>query len=206
MDTKLASLFGNGFLSSTSDCYICQNENLEDKPLVTKLMDPMGNPRTDTVGREIGTIRIEQEVNALNSGYWNDRRRVAFVTGSYDQLVARLEQFNIKHKSLVPGRIRVIESPDPLYKNHTPKINPSTQEVICVNVGALKFPIYLRMEYDETGKSTDRYIRTADDLKAYYENIGKNWIEYLAELNEGAKADGKPVIEMDPNKTMKVPE
>lgn len=151
-----------GILSGTSPVRIVANEQ-QGGIIITPLVDKeTGKPKLDVLEYPLGSIMLEQVVVALDGGFLNSRRRVAFISGRLDLLEQIVNNNKLEAGSELPGRITVIESLIPQYKNHMPKINPSTDTQIGVTIGTDFHPVYMRMLYDETGKVPDKMLRTAD--------------------------------------------
>jgi hypothetical protein len=164
--SELTNLF-----TSASPVMIVENPNEEGKPLVTVMRDKItGAPKTDLNGNILGSIRVEQQISTLSGTFLNSRNRVAFIGGVFDHLVEVARQHNLKHGSLLPGKICIKESLEPMWKGHNPKINPQTSEVIAVSVGDKAFPVYMQMFYTEDEKSIDKLIRSADDVNTWMTN------------------------------------
>lgn len=188
----------NGFLSSlttVTSVMIVANDKLEGKPLVTKLMDKDGNPKLDLNQNEIGSIRLEQHIRSLSGSYLNARRRVAFVAGSYDELVKLVETNKWKNGSLIPGKIVITESLQPMWEGQNPKMNPQTSEVIGVKVNDRLYPVYYRATFTENADETDKLIRTPEDVNAWYtvrQKLSNNDMGSTTETKQPAVAAAVP--------------
>jgi hypothetical protein len=155
---KLNSLFAAG------DVILVGNDKLEGNPLVTPLLDAQNNPKTDLNGNELGSIRLEQEKVVFNGGFLNSAKRVAFISGTLDNLWAIIKTKGLKNGSSVPGNIVQIETLTPVFKNHRPKMNPSTQEIVAITVGDTDYPVYMQQMYTEDLTKKDVLVRTVDDV------------------------------------------
>lgn len=159
------------FLNTITDVVLVANDKLEGNPLVTPIMDKAtGNPKTDLLGNELGSIRLEQSVRSLTGSYLNNRRRVAFIGGTLEELNALLAANNLKAGSKLPGKIIITESLNPLWKGQDPKMNPQTAEVISVTVGDKPYPVYMKMTYTENMNAVDTFLRTPEDVLAWLNN------------------------------------
>jgi hypothetical protein len=166
MDTKQSL---TSFLNKTSPVILVANENLDGNPLVTPLLNTEDNsPKTDLMGNELGSIRLEQHTqNLANGSFLNSRRRVAFISGTLEVLENIIKNNKLVAGSELPGKIIVTESTEPFWPAQTSKINPQTQEAIGVTVNGQFFPIYMRMTYMEDGSGKDYFLRTPEDLVAH---------------------------------------
>jgi hypothetical protein len=161
METKGFS----ALLNHTSKVSIVANETIEGNPIVTPLMQPNGDPKTDILGNPLGSIRLQQRSRSLNNGsFLNTRNRVAFITAPLAELLALVEQLKMVDGTEIDGKIVVTESLQPFWPTQTPKINPNTQETIGVTVNGTLHPVYLRMTYTEDMTAKDTYIRTPEDV------------------------------------------
>lgn len=152
------------FLNKTSGVRLVANDTLPDKPLVTPLMDKQNNPKSDTLGNPIGSIRLEQNISNVNGSYLNARNRVAFIAGSMEQLQKLITDNNLKVGDEVPGKIIVSESLRPMWPNQTPKINPETMKEIGVTLNNVFYPVYMKQTYTEDMTAKDSFIRTEQDV------------------------------------------
>lgn len=143
---------------------IVANTKVEGNPLVTPITDKSGNPKVDLEGRELGSIRLEQKCRTVSGTFLNSRNRVAFIGGTMDELGAIVKENNLKSGSELPGKLIVIESLAPMYKNHEPKMNPSTAEVVNITVGDKQFPVYAQTRYTTNDADRDVLIRDANDV------------------------------------------
>lgn len=85
-----------------------------------------GNIVTVGSNPEYGTIRVDSETVSFSNGYMNKSRRTAFIRGR----VSDLKSMNFEDGQRMIGIIQRQESFSPFYDGQTPKINPSTSEVI----------------------------------------------------------------------------
>ena len=90
---------------------------------------------------EFGTIRLDAEQNVFSDGFFNVQKRTAFVRGR----LVDLESLNLKDGQVLAGQIVRKESFEPFYEGQTPKINPTTNEVVLTDGR----PTYLEFEYTE---------------------------------------------------------
>lgn len=103
---------------------------------------------------EYSSLMFEQNVFELQKGFLNKKRRVAFLAAKTEDLEYFVDALKLKHESILPGRIYVLESHSPFYDLQNPKINPSTGEVILVDGK----PIYRQMLWDESDTKEDVLI------------------------------------------------
>lgn len=166
MDTSKSLL---SILANTTPVTLVANDTVEGNPLVTPMMNPDNSPKTDLLGNELGSIRLQQETRSLNGGsFLNARRRVAFIAGTMTELNKIVAENKLQAGSQFPGKIQVTESLAPFWPTQTPKINPNTDEQIGVTVGDTFHPVYLRMTYTEDATAKDKYIRTEEDVVAWH--------------------------------------
>ena len=81
-------------------------------------------------GVTYGRIMVAQEGLAINNGYLNTVRRVAFITFDGDALKTMERILKADGAFPLAGTIQVRESLTPFYEGQNPKINPSTDEVM----------------------------------------------------------------------------
>lgn len=80
---------------------------------------------------EEGSIMFQERHVSLNGGYTNIQRRVHFQAGKIEDLKILSKEMNLKLGVGLPGyKILVKESTVPFYPNQSPKINPTTTEVV----------------------------------------------------------------------------
>jgi hypothetical protein len=145
---------------------------LPDKPLVTKLVDKnTQEERVDLNGNVMGSIRLEQHVRSTNGTFMNSRNRVTFIGGIYADLVKLVEENKFVDGSEIDGKIVIIESLMPMWKNQTPKINPQTGALAgVVGLDGKMIPVYMQMRHTEDLNSRDKLIRTLDDVNEILNN------------------------------------
>lgn len=132
-------------------------KNLVKKPVVVKHPET-GLVITPSVNKpEFGTIRIDQEVNVFNNGFFAIQKRTAFVRGR----ITDLESLGLKDGSTLDGKIIRKESFKPFYENQEPKINPQTNEVILTDGR----PTYLEFEYTEDKDASDHWVAESDEVE-----------------------------------------
>ena len=130
--------------------------NLAKKPVVVKHPET-GLVITPSINKpEFGTIRIDQEVDVFNNGFFSIQKRTAFVRGKITDLEAR----GLKHGTILDGKIIRKESFKPFYENQEPKINPQTKEVILTDGR----PTYLEFEYTEDKNASDYWVAESDEV------------------------------------------
>lgn len=158
------------FLNTTSAVMLVANDKVEGNPLVTPSLDQSGQPKTDLNGNELGSLRLEQVSRTINGSFVNSRKRVAFLTGTMDELLNIVKSNKLVNGSQVPGKIIQIESLQPMWKNQTPKMNPQTAEEIGVTVNGTFYPVYMQQRYTEDMNAQDKLIRTAEDVNDWVAN------------------------------------
>lgn len=132
-------------------------KNLVKKPVVVKHPET-GLVITPSVNKpEFGTIRIDQEVNVFNNGFFAVQKRTAFVRGR----ITDLESLGLKDGSTLDGKIIRKESFEPFYENQEPKINPQTNEVILTDGR----PTYLEFEYTEDKDASDHWVAESNEVE-----------------------------------------
>jgi hypothetical protein len=94
--------------------------------LFTKL-DKEGNEQT------YGRVQIQSVALTLNNGFVSQKKRTAFVT--LDSPALQLIGSKIKAGMPYPmeGKITILETLEPQWLDHKPKINPTTGETIEIN-------------------------------------------------------------------------
>ena len=132
-------------------------KNSVKKPVVVKHPET-GLVITPSVNKpEFGTIRIDQEVNVFNNGFFAIQKRTAFVRGR----ITDLESLGLKDGSTLDGKIIRKESFKPFYENQEPKINPQTNEVILTDGR----PTYLEFEYTEDKDASDHWVAESNEVE-----------------------------------------
>jgi hypothetical protein len=155
------------FITPAGPVKIVANENLEGHPLITPLLDKDGvTPKIDILGKPLGSIMLEQNTATLNGSFLNNRRRVAFISGSIEGLQKILDASKAQHGTEVPGKIVVKESIYPGWEGQQPKINPQTKKEIGVIVGEKFFPVYMKMFYTDNLNAKDVYVNSPEDVTA----------------------------------------
>lgn len=100
---------------------------------------------------EYGTIRVDSEtITFSQDGFMNKSRRTAFIRGEYKLLVS----LGLKDGMSLPGKIIKKESYKPFFEGQSPKINPSTGEVVLTNGRET----YLQFVYTEDVNASDVFI------------------------------------------------
>lgn len=85
-----------------------------------------GNIITQSKNLEYGTIRVDAKTVSFENGFLNTSNRVAFIRGK----MTDLQSLGLKAGDTLPGIIQKQEQFEPFYEGQSPKINPSTGEVI----------------------------------------------------------------------------
>lgn len=118
-----------------------------------------GNIVTAGSNPEYGTVRVDSETVSYTNGYMNKSRRTAFIRGR----VSDLESMNFKDGQRMIGIIQKQESFSPFYDGQTPKINPSTSEVILKDGKE----VYLQYEYiEDTNAPKDVWVTPQAEIEA----------------------------------------
>lgn len=100
---------------------------------------------------EYGTIRVDSEtITFSQDGFMNKSRRTAFIRGEYKLLVS----LGLKDGMSLPGKIIKKESYKPFFEGQSPKINPTTGEVVLTNGRET----YLQFVYTEDVNASDVFI------------------------------------------------
>lgn len=132
-------------------------KNSVKKPTVVKHPET-GLVITPSVNKpEFGTIRIDQEANIFNNGFFIVQKRTAFLRGR----ITDLESLGLKNGSTLNGKIIRKESFEPFYENQEPKINPQTNEVILTDGR----PTYLEFEYTEDKNASDHWVAESNEVE-----------------------------------------
>lgn len=106
---------------------------------------------------DYGTIRVDSEAITFGSdGFMNKSRRTAFIRGEYKLLLS----LGLKDGMSLPGKIIKKESYKPFYDGQSPKINPSTGEVVLTNGRET----YLQFVYTEDVNASDIFISEESEV------------------------------------------
>lgn len=89
-------------------------------PTTNALITPSAN------NPEFGTMRVDSVSKVFNNGFFNESKRTAFIRGK----IADLTGLGWTANKQVQGQIIKRESFSPFYDGQTPKINPTTGEVV----------------------------------------------------------------------------
>lgn len=100
---------------------------------------------------EYGTMRVEETGMRFTNGFVNSTKRSAFIRGKIKDLASFYAGQEL------PGQIVARETRQPQYEGHSPKINPTTSELVLVN-GA---NVYLSFEYTEDLSAKDQLIQNS---------------------------------------------
>lgn len=103
---------------------------------------------------EYGSICFKQERFTLKGTFLNKSVKTCYMAGKYEDLVEYADILGIKADTPLPGVISVMERFTPFYEDQSPKINPTTGNIVLVD-GA---QIYQQTIYDPTGESKDQLI------------------------------------------------
>jgi hypothetical protein len=76
-----------------------------------------------------GTVRLDSVETSFKDGFMNKSKRSAFIRGSIEDL----ESMNYRVGSVIQGKIIKIEGFQPFYPGQSPKINPTTSEIILTD-------------------------------------------------------------------------
>lgn len=93
------------------------------------------------------SIRLDQEVNSMEGGYLNKSRRTVFIGGKIEDL----QSLNFRAGQTLPGKIVRRESFEPFYEGQSPKINPTSGEIMRKNGQE----IYFQFQYTENETEPD---------------------------------------------------
>lgn len=99
---------------------------------------------------DFGSIRVDQEITSFEGGFLNRQNRVAFIGGRMEDL----QSLGYKEGTTLPGKIVVIETLEPQYTGHSPKINPETGEELTQSGQA----IYRDTKYTENQNVSDQLL------------------------------------------------
>jgi hypothetical protein len=105
-----------------------------------------------TTNTEYGVVRLEATAFEATNGMLNSRKRVAFLRAKIEDLAT----LNLKADTTFPlaGKIVVKESIEAFYEGQTPKINPSTSEVLMKGSN----PIYRITEFTTDINAVDIFV------------------------------------------------
>lgn len=165
-DQKLFSLLGGA-----NPVTLVANDKLEGNPLITPIVDDRGLPKVDSKGRELGSIRLEQNVSTLSSGsFLNSSRRVTFIGGAIIELQDRVLAGKWIAGSQFPGKLLLTEQLKPFFKNQGPKINPQSGEIVSYTIDGKQYPVYAQTTYTQNPDAEDITVRS---IEAALESLSK---------------------------------
>lgn len=99
---------------------------------------------------EYGAVRIDEEKTTIVNNFVNKSRRTAFLGGS----TADLNAMNFKDGQIIAGTIVKQESFEPFFEGQSPKINPSTNEVVLKDGR----PTFLNYIYSTDATALDQWV------------------------------------------------
>lgn len=99
---------------------------------------------------EYGTIRVDALTVSMEKGFLNKSNRSAFIRGK----VSDLESLGLKDGSKISGKIIKRESFKPFYPGQSPKINPTTGEILLKD----EKETYIEFVYTEDLSSCDTWV------------------------------------------------
>lgn len=106
---------------------------------------------------EYGTIRVDSEtITFSEDGFMNKSRRTAFIRGEYKLLMS----LGLKDGMTLPGKIIKKESYTPFFEGQTPKINPTSGEIVLTNGRET----YLQFVYTEDKNASDVFINNESEV------------------------------------------
>lgn len=100
---------------------------------------------------EMGYIRVEQEHESFEGGFYNKSIRSALISGQLEALNAA----GFKEGQVRPGKIIAIEQTTPFYEGQQPKINPQTEQILLKDGK----PIYRQTMYTENMDKEDKLLQ-----------------------------------------------
>lgn len=110
-----------------------------------------GNVITVNVNKpEYGTIRLDQKTVSMENGFLNKTNRTVFIGGTVEDLTS----MNYKDQQVIAGKIIRKESFTPFFEGQSPKINPSTQEIITKD----DKPVYMQDSYTTVLTAGDEWV------------------------------------------------
>ena len=88
-----------------------------------------------TTGEEktYGRVRIDSTVISMVNGYQRRNKRTAFVVLDPEVLPLMAPHIVADKPYPINGKVIVLETLEPQYEGHVPKMNPTTQEYVKVN-------------------------------------------------------------------------
>lgn len=126
------------------------------------------NPKTDELittfqkvdeksGEELtyGRVRVDETAWVMQGGYQKEVKRTAFITIDAKILNKFAPLIKEGKPYPIPGKIVVLETYEPQWENHVPKINPSTDEYVKAN-GQL---VYRSSEFTTDLNAQDVFLR-----------------------------------------------
>jgi hypothetical protein len=178
------------FLTRGSKVMIAVSE--DGAPIVRPFLDDQGNPKTDNRDRPIGSIMLTQSVRVMNGTFLNGANRVAFISGTIEELENIVKQNKLKVGSEVPGRIIQKESLTPFYPTQSAKINPQTQEAVGFTIGETFHPVYMQQIFVEDENTKDVLIRSVEEVEAILNAKKINTLtnQHAGQVNEEARVPG----------------
>jgi hypothetical protein len=124
---------------------------------------------------EFGSLMLRTSVNTLNQGFLSKQDRVFFMTGT----IEHLEQF-VDENNLRPGtnfnvamgqkhRIIVKERVTPFFEGQTPKIDPSTGEILLLDGNPIYRQTFLVEDVEDAEHDTRLVHDGRGDIAEDYE-------------------------------------
>ena len=108
-------------------------------------------------GEEVtyGRVRIDETKRVNNNGFMSLAKRSAFVTLNAE-ILEEIAPLLVEGQPYPDeGKIIVIETFEPQYDKHTPKINPTTKQYVKVN----DKPVYMQQIFTFDMNAQDQLIR-----------------------------------------------
>ena len=99
---------------------------------------------------EFGAVRIDEVKTTIVNNFVNKSRRTAFLGGTVKDLTA----MNFKDGQAIAGTIVKQESFNPFFEGQSPKINPSTSEVVLTD----EKPTFLNYIYSADATALDVWV------------------------------------------------
>jgi hypothetical protein len=111
---------------------MCKVAQVSEKVSTDRIVD--GIIVTNVAKPEYGSIAFEEIAFVMTGSFMNQQKRVAFISAEVEVLQNFVKENNLKVGSKLPGRkIVVKESTEPFYNGQSPKVNPTSGEVVTYN-------------------------------------------------------------------------
>ena len=103
---------------------------------------------------EYGSIKFEQKRFNFAGNFISLRNKVCFNNGRMEDLEQFVNLMELKDGTELSGIVYTIERREPFYPDQTPKINPSTGNLVLID----GLPVFMNSYYDGSGTKADELI------------------------------------------------